>query len=168
MVRLLLLLSIVTACRADDRRAPASSPAPSPLPALASATQHDLARELAAAERDGAWSTVRRRWQGQRVRWDVTRHRALCGSADACNVAAFPVQRPAQQGWMPRLALAPATYAALEAACADADPCALTIEATLARLEASSELPTRVELTNVALVGPRPRVTATAYRSPTP
>src|SRR5579859_1076216 len=77
-------------CGKADRAAPPPAPA-----ALLHATQADLAREIAEADRLGTWSQVQQRWQGQTVHWTVTRQRMLCRSADDCNVAAFPIQRPA-------------------------------------------------------------------------
>ena len=144
-----LVVILLVGCSAEDRR---SAPPPQPpAPALAGGTQTDFARELEAAERNGTWIELRRRWQGQRLRWTVTRQRALCGSADACNVAAFPIQRPAKHGWMPELAFAPGQYDALAAHCG-ADPCEVTIEGTLAKLEASDELPTRLRFEGVAVI----------------
>src|SRR4051812_35975882 len=103
--RIASLLVVLAACSSEDRR---SAPAPAPVaPQLAHGTQTDLARELDDAEHRGTWQEVRRRWQGQRLRWSVTRHAALCNTPERCNVAAFPVQRPAQSGWMPLLELAP-------------------------------------------------------------
>jgi hypothetical protein len=67
-------------------------------------------REIAEAEQLGSWRELQQRWQGQVVRWTVTRQRVLCRSADDCNVAAFPRQRPAKQGWMPLLSFAPGQY----------------------------------------------------------
>lgn len=135
---------------------PAPAPAPAPTaarPALTATSAVDLARELDAAEELGSWQAVRERWQGQVVRWTVTRQRALCRSAEACHVAAFPVPQPARRGWLPALAFAPGEFAALEAACAGRDACEVVIEGTLARLEASGELPTSVRFTGVRVVG---------------
>jgi hypothetical protein len=88
------------------------------------------------------------------VTWTVTRHRLLCRSADGCNVAAFPLQRSAKQGWMPLLSFAPGQYDALTASCGDREPCEVTVEGTLGELEVSPELPTQLRLTNVRLVPP--------------
>jgi len=149
-----------TGCRGEDRTAP---PAPAPTPALAqheppklaSATQADLARELDEADRRGAWGEVKHRWQGQTLRWTVTRQRVLCRSAEACNVAAFPIQRPAPAGWLPTLRFAPGQFAALEARCGDKELCDVTIEGKLEKLQASSELPTNLEITGVKIVDAR-------------
>ena len=152
-MRMLLLLIVVAACRAEDRRSP--PPAKQPAPALMNATQADLARELDKAAQHGTWFELRRRWQGQKLRWTVIRQRLLCASAESCNVAAFPIQRPATHGWMPELAFAPGQYEALAAKCGDAAQCEVTIEGTLARLEASDEAPTRMRFDGVTIVAER-------------
>ena len=118
-------------------------------PALARATQTDLARELADADHHGTWTAVRHRWQGQRLHWTVTRQRLFCQTADACHVAAFPVQRPARQGWLPALAFAPGEFAKVVAACGSAEQCDLEIEGTLAELDVSPEMPTHMKLSDV-------------------
>ena len=162
MHRTLILLAAACACacgKAD--RAPAPAPTPPP---LAHATQADLAREIADAERLGTWGDVAHRWQGQTVRWTVTHRRVLCRSADDCYVAAFPIQRPAKQGWMPQLQFAPGQYDALAGVCGGQDPCEVTIEATLSKLEVSPELPTSVQLSNVQIVPPPHPGTQTARR----
>ena len=147
MQRTLILLVAATACGKTDR-----APAPAPPPALAHASQADLAREIADADRLGTWSELARRWQGQPVRWTVTRQRVLCRSADDCNVAAFPIQRPAQQGWMPQLSFAPGQFEILTARCGGQDTCEVTIDATLSKLEVSPELATSVQLSDVQIV----------------
>jgi hypothetical protein len=159
MHRTALLLAAACACacgKSDRAPSPSSSPAPAAPPPLAHATQADLARDVADAERLGTWSDVSRRWQGQAVRWTVTHRPALCRSADDCFVAAFPIQRPARQGWMPELQFAPGQYDALTGRCTGRDPCDVTVEATLSKLEVSPELPTSVQLSNVQIVAPRP------------
>jgi hypothetical protein len=161
MHRILILLACACACGKADR---APSPAPAGPPALAHATQADLAHDVADAEQLGTWGDVSRRWQGQTVRWTVTHRRLLCRSADDCLVAAFPVQRPARQGWMPQLQFAPGQYDALVAACGGQDPCEVTIEGTLSKLEVSPELPTSVQLSNVQIVPPPHPGTQTARR----
>ncbi|HEU0037556.1 MAG TPA: hypothetical protein VFQ53_43395 [Kofleriaceae bacterium] len=147
----LLALLLASACRGDDRP-PAPAPAAVAPPALADATQTALARDVDDADRRGTWYEVKHKWQGQQVRWTVTRQRVLCASADACHVAAFPIQRPAKQGWLPKLELAPGQYAAIESTCGARAQCEITVEGTLSRLELSAELPTSVTLSNVKLV----------------
>jgi hypothetical protein len=149
MKRTLLLIATAAGCGNTDADAPAR---PAPAAALAHATAADLAHEIADAARLGTWRDVQHRWQGQHVQWAVTRQRLLCGAADDCNVAAFPIQRPAKQGWMPALAFAPGQYEALAAACGDREPCELTVAGTLSALDVSPELPIRVALTDVRIV----------------
>jgi hypothetical protein len=121
-------------------------------PALADASQTALATELEAARARGTWSEVKRRWQGQTLHWTVTRQRALCWSAESCNVAAFPIQGGAKHGWLPQLVFAPGQFAALEAACGDREQCDVTIEGLLDRLEVSQEMPTNLHVSNVVIV----------------
>lgn len=147
MTRILPLVLLVAACSKD------SAPPPPPArPALEHAGQADLAHDIADAERLGTWREVQHRWEGQTLRWTVTRQRQLCRSADDCNVAAFPVQRPARQGWMPVLSFAPGQYDVLARTCGDRDQCDVTIEGTLSELELSPELPTTVRLSSVRIV----------------
>ncbi len=152
---LLLLLCVlsVAACRSEDRRA--APPRAEPPPRLASATQADLARELDDADQRGTWSEVKRRWEGQVLRWTVTRQRVLCATAEACNVSAFQIRRPAPAGWLPTLRFAPGQFAALEARCGGQDLCEVTIEGKLEKLQVSGELPTNLELTGVTVVDSR-------------
>jgi hypothetical protein len=160
---LVWLVALVTACHGSaDQRAPAPAAGTPRLPVLTKATQQDLAADLDDAAHRGTWSELKRKWQGQLVTWTVTRHRMLCRTADACNVAAFPVQRPATHGWMPRLTFAPGQFAALEAACGNRDQCDVTIEGTLSSLAASAELPTHLELTGVRLGGQAPSAQITS------
>lgn len=149
MNRILPLVIAAAACGNGDERTP---PPAAARPALAHATQTDLARELADAERLGTWQEVQHRWQGQSVRWTVTRQQLLCRSADDCNVAAFPIERPAKQGWMPQLRFAPGQYDALRELCGSQEQCQVTVEGTLTRLDVSPELPTSVQLSNVRIV----------------
>ncbi|HSK02460.1 MAG TPA: hypothetical protein VK932_14505 [Kofleriaceae bacterium] len=150
----LFVVLSVAACRADDRRA-APPPQAGPLPRLASATQADLARELDDADQRGTWNEVKRRWEGQVLRWTVTRQRVLCATAEACNVAAFPIQRPAPAGWLPTLRFAPGQFAALEARCGGKELCEVTIEGKLEKLQVSGEQPTNLELTGVTVIDAR-------------
>jgi hypothetical protein len=142
-VRRAVLVIALAACRSHE-----TPPAPAPTP-LTHATQQDLARELDAAERQGTWSQVRQRWQGQSLRWTVVRYHSLCAAGDACFVAPFAVERPAKHGWMPKLELAPAEYARLDRQCGAVEPCQVTFEGTLAELTASPEQPTSLRFANV-------------------
>jgi len=141
-----VLLVALAACRSHEAAPPAPKPAP-----LAHATQQDLARELATADRQGTWAQLRQRWQGQALRWTVTRYRTLCGAADSCFVAAFPIERPAKHGWMPKLDLSQAEMAKLDAKCPSA-MCEITFEGTLAELAASPEQPTSLRFANVHIL----------------
>lgn len=163
MTRIALLLAVIAACGKTD---PATAPAPVPTapPPLAHATQSDLAREIADADRLGTWSEIVHRWQGQTVRWTVTRQRLLCRSAEDCNVAAFPIERPAKQGWMPQLSFAPGQFDELTRRCGNQEQCEVTIEATVSKLEVSPEYPTSVQLSGVRIVSPSPSIpTRTAH-----
>jgi len=150
-----LLVVLASACSRDDRRSPPPAPTTATLPVLAHAMQSDLRDELEAARRRDTWREVRTRWQGQHLTWKVTRYRALCGSAAACNVAAFPVERPAHQGWMPLLGFAPGEYDAIAATCGDRDPCEVTIQGTLVELDATGDRATKLRLGDVKLARPQ-------------
>jgi hypothetical protein len=150
---LLLLVLSTAACHSEDKHAGAAKT--EALPQLKDASAAQLARELDDAEQRGTWSDVRRRWQGQTLRWTVTRQKMLCKSAETCNVAAFPVQTGAPAGWLPTLRFAPGQFAALEARCANKEMCDVTIEGKLEKLQVSGELPTNLELTGVKLVDAR-------------
>lgn len=147
---LLPLLLTIAACSSEERRV--APPAESAPPALAASTQSDLGREIDDADRRGTWIEVKRRWQGQQLRWSVTRPRVLCKTEEMCNVAAFPITRPALHGWMPLIRFAPGEMAKLDAACGSSDPCEFTFDGTLSELNISGELPTRMTFTNVKIV----------------
>lgn len=149
MQSLMILVIAVGACRGGDEHGKAPRPARQ---VLASATQADLARELDEADRRGTWREVKQRWIGQPLHWTVTRQRALCRSATACNVAAFPVQRPATHGWLPGIAFAPGEFEKLDTACGTAEQCEVVIDGTLAELAVSPELPTSLRLAGVRVV----------------
>ena len=150
---LLVLLTVAASCgKGDDRTEPSSPMSRTPMRALEHATAADLAREIEDADRLGTWRELQHRWQGQTVRWTVTRQRMLCQSADDCNVAAFPIQRPAKQGWMPQLRFAAGQSDALAAMCGNQEQCEAIIEGTVSQLDVSPDLPTSVQLSNVRLV----------------
>lgn len=153
MIRTSLLVLALAACGRSEHRPVARDI--ERRPDLSHATQTDLATELDQAERRGTWREVRRRWEGQRLHWTVTRHHDLCGAPTACNVAAFPVQQPAQHGWLPELSFAPGEFEKLSTACGTAERCELQIEGTLSRLELSGDLPTSVHFDRVRVVGAR-------------
>ena len=146
----LLLVILVAACGDNDHHAPA--PTTQTLPVLEHATQQDLAHEVEDAERLGTWREVQHRWEGQTLTWAVTRKPILCHDRSFCVVAAFPMQRPAKQGWMPKLNFAVGQYEAMDKACAADRDCEVTIEGTLTSLTVSPDMPTNVELTNVRVV----------------
>jgi hypothetical protein len=114
-----------------------------------------LADELDAlaanVDADGG-EALRRRWQGQRVRWAVTRIPALCASEASCYVRPFAPGHRAEakpHGWLPKLTLAAGEFAKLEAGCGASVECAVTLEGTLDQLNVSDELPTSVHLADV-------------------
>ena len=151
----LILIAVVGAlpgCGRDDARSIPAQRDVAARPDLSQATQHDLAAEVADAERRGTWREVRRRWEGQRLTWKVMRHQALCGDETACNIAPFPIQRPAQNGWLPALSFAPGEFTKLDAACGKRETCELEFSGTLSRLELSGELPTAVYFKDVRVV----------------
>ena len=82
----------------------------------------------------------------------MTRQRTLCQSAELCNVAPFPIQRPATHGWLPALHFAPGEFARLDAACGTAAQCDITIRGTLRELSVSPEMPTSMKFSGVTLV----------------
>ena len=147
------LAAALGACRGRTADEESTSRAVSARPALAHASQADLARELDEAERHGTWTELRRRWQGQPLHWKVTRQRLLCLQASACHVAAFPIERPAKHGWMPALQFAPGEFDRLQRACGSQDQCDIEIEGTLSDLEVSAELPTSLRISEVKITG---------------
>ncbi len=152
-LHLALILGCVVGCSRE--RAPRQERDVALKPQLTDATQHDLAREIEQADRRGTWREVKERWQGQRMTWTVTRQRVLCAAPTACNVAAFPIQRPAQQGWLPALEMTAAEFAKVEASCGSAEQCELVIEGTLSELALSGEMPTNVRFADVTVVSAR-------------
>src|SRR5262249_2390911 len=145
MNRLVWIALVVAACKGgkDDCSTPA------PAPAVTAGTQADLASELDAADRNGTWMEVKHRWQGKQGTWTVIRHRALCRTAEACNVAPFPVRGGAKYGWLPKLELAPEQFAKLDAGCGAAEDCQITFDGVLATLDVSGDEPTKLRFTDV-------------------
>ncbi len=154
MKHLVAIALLVAACR--GREEIPSSRAAAARPALAQATQADLARDLDDAEHHGTYTAVRQRWQGQHVQWSVIRQKSLCRSAEACHVAAFPIQRPARHGWMPGLAFLPGEYDRLATACGAAEQCEVVIDGTLSEIEGSGDKPTHVRFADVRVVSAKP------------
>lgn len=146
----------LSACRSSDGHEVSASRTVTARPALVDGSQTALAKELDDAERRGTWTEVRHRWQNQRLHWTVTRQRSLCGAPDACNVAAFPIQRPAQQGWLPGMQFSQSEFTKLEAGCGTAEQCELEVEGTLSDLEASPEMPTAIRFSDVHVIAAKP------------
>jgi hypothetical protein len=123
-------------------------------------TQRDLAAEIAGADRlrkdeaEARYGQIRTSWLGKRVTWTVDVLPALCRSAENCHALPFDrlgADRAIVQGWMPRLRLDGATFAALEARCAGRARCPVTVEATVAELSLSTDEPTSLTLDRVRL-----------------
>jgi hypothetical protein len=148
-MRTLIICIVLSGCTANERPGEKADLTP---PAFKNGTQQDLAREIDQANARGTWAEVRSRWQGQWLRWNVTRQKTLCRTAESCNVAAFPIQRPAKVGWLPQLVFAPGQFAVLDTTCGDREQCEITIEGMIERLEVSGEMPTNIKFGNVKVV----------------
>jgi hypothetical protein len=125
-------------------------------------SQRELATEIAEAERlrkdeQGArYGAIRKSWLGKRVTWKVDVVPALCRAADACHALAFDrlgADRSVVQGWMPRLRLDAATFAALDTRCRGLARCPVTVQATVADFTLSADEPTSLTLGDVAIGG---------------
>lgn len=154
-VLIVVMASCLAACSRDDKRSAPAARDVAAKPDLSRATQADLAHELDLADRRGTWGEMKQRWEGQRLHWTVTRQRLLCQSASACNVAPFPIQRPAQYGWLPSLELGPIEMAKIDAGCGGADQCELEFEGTLTDLAVSGEMPTSLRFSGVRVIRAR-------------
>jgi hypothetical protein len=152
---LIAAVASLAACSRNDTRSAPVERDVATRPVLTAATQADLAKELEQAERRGTWREVKQRWEGQRLHWTVTRQRVLCGSHLACNVAPFPIQRPAQVGWLPALELSAAEYAKIEAGCGDADQCQLELDFKVRELNVSGDMPTSMRFSEVKVIAAR-------------
>lgn len=124
-------------------------------------SQRELAAEIAAAEKmrkdeaEARYGEIRASWLGKRVRWTVSVLPALCRSAAACHALPFDrlgADRAIVQGWMPRLRLDAAGFAALQVRCSGQARCPVTIDATIAELTLSTEEPTALTLADVLTV----------------
>lgn len=152
MIRTLALVALIAGCsRSDHRSAPVVRDV-AKRPVLTATTQADLAHELEQADRRGTWREVKDRWQGQHLHWTVTRQRSLCQSSAACNVAPFPIQRPATVGWLPALELTPSEYGVILAGCGAADQCQLEIDFKLHELNVSGDMPTSMRFSDVHVI----------------
>jgi len=147
-----LIVALLAGCGRDDTRSAPLQRDVAARPDLSKATQADLAREVDEAERRGTWREVRDRWIGQHLHWTVTRHKALCDAETACNVAPFPIQRPAHYGWMPGVKFAPGEFAKLTAACGNAAVCEVELDGTLGELVLSAEQPVSLQFKNVRVL----------------
>jgi hypothetical protein len=155
MIRTSVLVAVValaTGCSRNDTRSAPVERDVAKRPVLTATTQADLAHELEQADRRGTWREVKDRWQGQRLHWTVTRQRVLCSSSSACNIAPFPIQRPAQVGWLPKLELSAGEYAKIEAGCGKAEQCQLEIDFKVKELDVSGELPTSMRFSDVKVI----------------
>jgi len=121
-------------------------------------TQRDLAMEIGAAEKlpeeqaAARYDQIRKGWLGKRVTWTLDLVPALCRSADSCHALAFDrlgADRAIVQGWMPRLRLDRAGFAAYQTGCASRARCPVTVEATVAALTLSVDEPTSLTLADV-------------------
>jgi hypothetical protein len=148
--RFVVLALVLAACRGEQRRPPPAEQAAALH--VGPGTQAELARELDDAEHRNTYGEVRHKWQGQRLHWSAIRYRAMCGAEATCNVAAFPIQRPAKHGWMPKLGFSAGQYDALAAACGTRDQCDFTFEGTLVELDASGDHATKLRFADVTLV----------------
>ncbi len=121
-------------------------------------SQRDLAMEIGAAEKlpeeqaAARYDQIRKGWLGKRVTWTLDLVPALCRSADSCHALAFDrlgADRAIVQGWMPRLRLDRAGFAAYQTGCASRARCPVTVEATVAALTLSVDEPTSLTLADV-------------------
>jgi hypothetical protein len=131
-------------------------------PALDARDQYDLARAMTEAERSRdpdkvarGYHEIRASWTGKRYRWRVRIVEPLCRRADACN--ALPFQRAGKDkslvhGWMPRLLLDGANFAAIRRACTGKPSCDVDIEGTLSQLRLDTENPTSLEFRDVRVL----------------
>lgn len=160
----LALLAALAGCsRGEEPEAGERRPAAAGAPADAR-SQRDLAMEIADAEnlrkdeQDARYGAIRKSWLGRRVTWKLDVMPALCRAADACHALPFDrlgADRDVVQGWMPRLRLDPAGFAALEARCAGLARCPVTVEATVAELTLSVDEPTSLTLADVRIQAAR-------------
>ena len=153
---LVLSVSVVSVGCSKSDTAPAPAPVPSlpavaPLAPLADTMQTALAKEIDEVRLSGKWDALRKRWTGQHVSWEVTRYDALCKTAGHCNVAAFPVRRAAQQGWMPEVSFADGEFAKIAQACGTAE-CKVKVDGTLVEVRGSDAQPAGVRIANVKVV----------------
>lgn len=163
---LVAVLSLAACKESRDAAPPARTPTPSaaaagPTP-VDPRTQYDLARALSEVERSRdraavptAYARIRAAWLGHRYRWNVRVVEPLCRSRDACNVLPFDRgggDKKIVHGWMPRLVLDDAGFAAIQRACQGVEPCRVDVEGTLSRFVLDTESPTSLELSQVRVL----------------
>ncbi len=161
----ILALLTAVACSRDDRReAPATGREhPAAAERMDARSQRDLAQDIAGAEKLGKdqaaerYGEIRHSWLGKRVTWKLDLVQALCLSAASCHALPFDrlgADRAIVQGWMPRLRLDAAAFAALQSRCAGRARCPVTVEATVAALALSVDEPTSLTLGDIRVVTP--------------
>jgi len=148
MHRTLVLLALVGCSKSEP--APTVAP-PAPKSQVSEAKQGELQKDIDQAMQVGTWNELRHKWQGLELTWTVTRHAVLCNSAERCNVAAFPVERPAKQGWLPALTFAPGEFDKLAGACGKAD-CDFTFRGTIDEVRGSDAEPAAIRFKDVVFV----------------
>lgn len=140
--------------------APTGSEA-APDPDLDPRTQYDLIVDIRRAEASRStaeFNAVRASWQGRRLQWEGLHVPALCRTADPCHLVPFDharIEGIVRQGWLPRLTLDADDARALDALCADHEPCVVTYEGTLGVFRFSADHPTELGFSDVAFVTAR-------------
>ena len=158
MKRWLVLLAL-TACDPEPMTITKSSPRPAVV--VDKRDQYALARAIVSIdpERDAdAFAQLTKAWQGRRFRWELAYLPALCTHPDRCMVAPFDharFERPLAQGWLPRLMLDEQTFRAVRARCRAHKQCIVEVDARLAEIRLSTELPTQLTLDSVHLKSTR-------------
>ncbi len=159
---LLSLLTFAAACDRDERAGAARAGGRPVRPAsLDPRSQYDLASDLTRVEnernlhaRASGYDQVRSSWTGKRYHWRVRVLEPLCRAQESCNVLPFDragKDRHIVHGWMPRLDLDPAAFAAIRRTCGKHTDCAIEMEGTLARFTLDTEQPTSLEFRDVVL-----------------
>jgi hypothetical protein len=174
--RALVLLLALAACReaAPDpgQSAPVATAATPRTTVIDRRDQYALAHDVVTAlaqrpdDDPGALARVKKSWEDRRVRWEMAYIPALCSRKDRCFVAPFDHRRFEQrmvQGWLPRLDLDDAGFAALRDGCAAESRCVVRFEARVAELVLSHELPTAVTLDQTSVLGTRAAADAESW-----
>jgi len=127
--------------------------------------QYALLADIEAALGEGlvrdpsAMSNVQQGWHGRRYRWEVAVVPLFCRDAARCFVspfdhARFPDRR-IRQGWMPRLELDAAGFAALQEACNGKPTCVVRFAGTMSQFVFDPEQATQVEFRDVEIIAAR-------------